>query len=257
MGNSTNDLINGDYELAQVSRGLIQGKQLWTAFGERDAAQGEVDFVVWPNGPFAIPAATGVQMTLASTDANDTAAGTGIQSVHIHYLDANLDERDEIVTLNGVTGVPTVATDIRFIQCMHINTVGTGLKAAGIISATNGGVTYSQIALGKNRCSSSARMVPRKKRLLIYGAFAGAKSATSAGGFIIRLASTEIEGHSFVSPQFVLFPSLGIPVQDGSIPGIFAVPFPVSAGNVVAITESAPDKAGTVAASWFGVLENA
>jgi hypothetical protein len=257
MANSTNDIINGDFELAQIARGLIQGKKLWTAFGERSATTGEVDFVIWPNGPFSIPAATGVQMTLSSTSADDAAAGTGIQSVHLHYLDGNLDEQDEIVTLNGLTGVTTVATDIRFIQCMHIATVGTGLKAAGTISAVNSATTYSQIATGKVRCSSSARMVPRGKRLLVYGAFAGAKSATAAGGFVIRLASTEIEGHKFTSPQFVLFPHLAIPVQDGSIGGRFDVPFPVSAGQVVAITESAPDKDGLVAASWFGVLENA
>jgi len=251
------DILNAEMPFADVARGLEPGKKLWTAHGERAAAQGEEDFVIWPNGPFSIPADTGVQMTISSTSADDAAGGTGIQAVHVHYLDGNLDEKSEVVPLNGLTGVTTTATDIRFIQCMHIDEVGTGLKAAGVISAVNSAVTYAQIAAGKVRCSSSARMVPRGKRLLVYGAFAGAKSATADGGFILRLASTEIEGHKFTSPRFILFPHLAIPIQDSSIGGRFDIPFPVSEGQVVAITESAPDKAGLVAASWFGVLENA
>ena len=62
-------------------------------------------------------------MKLASTSANDTAAGTGIRKVRIHYLDADHVPHEEVVTLNGLTAVNTVATDIYRINRLHADEV--------------------------------------------------------------------------------------------------------------------------------------
>ena len=72
-----------------------------------------------------IPVSTGVQMTVVSTSGNDAAAGSGIRTIEIHYLDANGNEQIEGVTMNGVTGVNTVATNIRFVNEFYAETVGT------------------------------------------------------------------------------------------------------------------------------------
>ena len=58
-------------------------------------------------------------MTIVSTDAGDTFGGNGVNSLQIHYLDANGDAKTETVNMNGLTGVNTVATDIRFVQYIH------------------------------------------------------------------------------------------------------------------------------------------
>lgn len=253
-------LSNTDYDhmkvtdfLQEVARGNVAGAALFGAYGERSAASGEVNRVIWPNGVFLLPSASGVQMTLSSTSASDSAAGTGIRTVEIHYLDANLAEQAEIVTLNGLTGVNTVATDIRFIQCMHGVTFGTGAKAAGTISAINGGVTYSQIATGDVRCASSARMVPAGKRAYVAGAVGSSISGTSAAKAKIRIVASEIFGFQFTSP-LVLVPFGSVGIQDGSEAMTFPAAIPFSAGTVIAMTESV-DKNAEVGGTWFGWTE--
>jgi hypothetical protein len=236
-----------------VARGLIQGAEPFSGFGERTTAGAETNFVVWPNGAFSIPAKGGVQMSIVSTSADDAAAGTGVRSVEVHYLDGRFEPQIEIVTLNGVTPVTTTATDISFIQCMHIDDVGSGLKAAGNISATHGGVTYSYIQTGAVRCSSSARMVPRGKRLFITGAVGSSISGTAVARTQMYLTASTIGAHQFIYP-LILFPFAAIGVQDNAINAQFSVIPPLPAGTVVAITHTS-DKAATISATWFGRLE--
>lgn len=102
------------------------------------------------------------QMHVVSTSANDAAAGTGIRTVYIHYLDTNYNEQTEIVTLNGVTPVNTVATNILRINGMHAGSVGSGGTAAGNISLTNTGgtVTYGIITTGFNTAHQAIFTIP-------------------------------------------------------------------------------------------------
>ena len=236
-----------------VARGAIPGAESFSGFGERTTTGAETDFVVWPNGAFSIPAEGGVQMALASTSADDAAAGTGIQAVEIDYLDGRRDPQTEVVELDGITPVNTAATDISFIQCMHLSTAGSGLKAAGDISATNGGTTYSLIQTGKVRCSSSMRMVPRGKRLFLTGTVGSSISGTSAARTQLYLVASMIHGQKFTYP-LVLFPFAAIGVQDTAIPAVFSGMPPIPSGVVVGITHTS-DKAATVSGTWFGRLE--
>jgi len=68
---------------------------------------------------------TNAQRSITSSSANDTAAGTGARKVRIKYLDSTLTAmKEEVVTMNGVTPVNTVATDICFIESMTVEDVG-------------------------------------------------------------------------------------------------------------------------------------
>ena len=104
-----------------------------------------------PTGTYVFPAAA-QQMRIVSTSAADTLAGAGIQKVLVHYLDVNYAIQAETLSLNGVTPVNTVATNILRINGIHAVQVGTGGAAAGAISLTNlaGSVTYGFITLGDN-----------------------------------------------------------------------------------------------------------
>lgn len=73
-------------------------------------------------------------MRFVSSSANDTLAGTGIQKIHIHYLDSNYVSHEEIVNMNGTTPANTVATDIFRINSMHATQVGSLEVSAGNIS---------------------------------------------------------------------------------------------------------------------------
>jgi hypothetical protein len=245
-----------DY-LIEIARGGVEGARPDGSYGERSALAADAAHrVIWPNGVFAIPSSNGVQMTLVSTDAaDDKDAGTNVRSVEIHYLDADLNEGHEEVQLEGLTPVTTIAADIRFIQCMHIQTSGANAVAAGIITAKNSGITYSQIAAADTRCASSARMVPAGKRLFVAGLSAGATSGTASAGVTVRVVASELDNHQYLDPlMLVPFGSVGL--QDGSETFILPVPIPFKAGTVVAMTCKV-DKDALVSGAWFGWIENA
>lgn len=246
--------ITGSSFLRAVARGNVGGAESFGSYGERNASGAENNMAIWPNGPFAIPAASGVQMSFVSTSANDANGGTGVRSIHLHYLDSVLNPQQETIVLSGITPVLSVATDIRFIQCIHVATVGSGLVAAGVITASNSGTTYSQVATGEVRCSSAMRMVPAGKRLMICGAWCSAISGTSAARVLVRIVASEIGEHSYLDP-LVLIPHASIGVQDGSQAMTFDIPFVFSAGAVVGMTETT-DKAATISGGMIGWLED-
>jgi len=244
--------------MVEVARGNVPGASLLNAYGELTTGGAVSNALIWPipgTTDVPVPAAAGVQMSVSSSSANDTAAGTGIRTLDIHYLDGNLDEQVELVTMNGTTPVLTVATDIRFVQCIHMVTFGSGRAAEGNISVTNGGVTYSYIQAGRRRCSSSARMIPRGKVGFVHAIWGGSASGTAATSSTIRMSSTAITGQSF-SDTGLLFPHASISVQDSSQAVTLFEVFPVPAGDILAMQVSA-DKGATISGGWAGWIENA
>ena len=238
-----------------VARGKMSGTTSFGSYGERVAAANEINRVIWPNGAFTLPDTAGVQMSIVSTDANDTSAGTHVRTLEMHYIDSNGDEQEELITLNGLTPVLTIATDIRFINCLHVHEVGDTSEAAGDIIASNGGITYAQISAGNVRCTSSMRMVPAGKVCYVAGAVAGSVSGTASAKVIIKIVASELDAFQYLDP-LILMPYGGVAVQDGSEAYNFPVPLKFSAGSVVGLTETT-DKTATVTGSWFGWLEDA
>ncbi|MFX0046312.1 MAG: hypothetical protein ACFE8Z_10735, partial [Candidatus Hermodarchaeota archaeon] len=245
----------------EIARGGVQGAQLIASSGKRSALAGEIVHVIWPNGEFQLPPSSGVQMSISSTDitGDDAPSGDGARSIMIHYLDANLEPNTEIIVINGDTPQLTEATDIRFIQCMHLKTWGVNKVATGDITAKydpgSGPITYSQITAGKNRCTSSARMVPAGKKCFVAGAVGGASSGTAAASAVLDLVASELDGEQYLDDQFILFAHAGLAVQDNSEAYTFPVPIPFQAGTVIALAVTT-DKNATVTGSWFGWLEN-
>lgn len=91
--------------------------------------------------------------SFASSSASDTAAGTGARKVHFtYYTTTGTGPFEETVTLSGTTAVPTVATDIRFIESMEVTEVGSGGANVGTITMyvndTGGGGTIGTIGIG-------------------------------------------------------------------------------------------------------------
>ena len=238
-----------------VARGDIYNAQTFGGYGELTTIGSVTGQIIWPDGVYNLPPAAGVQMSLVSTSASDGVAGTGIRSVDIHYLDDLLAPQIETVVLNGTTPVLTVATNMRFIQCMHMITFGTNKKAVGTITASNGGTTYSLVAIGQVRCTSSVRMVPAGKRLFITGLCGGSSSGTAAASAIIRLTSTSFDGHDY-STDSVFIPFASATAQDGSISLVLTTPVSFLEGTAVGM-ETTVDKAATIVGSWFGWLEDA
>ena len=241
-----------DY-LYDVARGKVSGARPYGAYGEK-VSTGADSGVLWSNGAYAFPASSGVQMSVVSTSANDASSGSGIRTLQIHYLDANLAEQSETVTLNGVTPVNTVATNIRFIQYIHMLTYGSGKCAAGNISISNGGTTYGYVSTGSTRCASSVRMVPAGKRMVVTSFYGGASSGSAAAKVIVHISTPSFEGHSYITDN--IFIPIGMATyQDNSNGLTIQCPLTFTEGQVFGMTFTT-DKAATITGSWFGWMEN-
>lgn len=105
-------------------------------FGENLDISGTED--VWPNGAtYPFPAAAGT-LSVVSASAEDDTGGTGATQIKIYGLDANYDEINEVVTLDGTTPVVTTASFLRVNRMHIVGTVGTALTNLGDITATHG-----------------------------------------------------------------------------------------------------------------------
>ena len=243
--------------MVEVARGNVPGAQIMASHGELTTAGAVDDHLVWPvtgTPDLNVPPEVGVQLAVVSDSVNDTDGGTGARILEIHYLDIDLNIQNEFVTLNGTTPVLTTATDIRFVECMHIHTFGSLREAAGNISGTDSGIIYSYIATGKRRCTNSARRVPAGKRLFILALWGGSVSGTAAAASTVRLVSTNLDRHQYTEEGFTI-PHAAVSVQDSaeSLTSLAVMSFP--AGTVVGL-ETSTDKAATIVAGFAGWIED-
>ena len=240
----------------EIARGSVSGAESFSSYGELTTSGAVTDHVIWPvtgTANLAVPSSSGIQITVVSDSADDADGGTGIRSVRIIYLDGSLNEQTETITLNGTTPVTTQATNVRFIQCMHMLTYGSQKQAAGNISATHDGTTYSYIKSGQRRCSSSLRRVPNGKICIVRSVYGSSISGTSDARAQIRFVATYLDGEDFTEDA-ITFPHQSIGVQDGAESSSnLAMSFPE---GVVIGFEVTCDKSATINAGFMGHIEN-
>jgi hypothetical protein len=149
----------------QVSRGQIQGHRNVTVFGfNPDVDSTQVS--VWPLPSLITFPASALQMTVSSTSANDTAAGTGARTIVVQGLDANYNEVTETVTLNGQTAVTMTASLLR-VNYAYVVTAGSSNGAEGDIYIGTGTVTagvpattYDIIKFDYNNTTTGSYTIP-------------------------------------------------------------------------------------------------
>lgn len=149
----------------QVSRGQIQGHSNVLIFGyNADVDTSEES--VWPAGG-TVPHPTGASvLKISSSDANDTAAGTGARTVFIEGVDGSYNVVSDTVELDGQTAVNTI-NEYLYVNRFFVLTAGSGGQNAGNINAGTGTVTsgvpavlYDLIATGYNNRTSGHYCVP-------------------------------------------------------------------------------------------------
>jgi hypothetical protein len=144
---------------------------------------------------------TQAQRSIVSTSANDSAAGTGARTAVITYYDALVNgPYTEIVTLNGLTPVNTVATDICFIEKIVVLSVGangsnvgsinlyTGINATGVIFAAIGTGAVAT-GVGDNQTFYAHHYVPAGKSVRGYVVTAGIIAAAGGGASVTVVRS--------------------------------------------------------------------
>lgn len=238
-----------------IARGNVKGSQSFGAYGKRATAGVTPEGLLWANGDWSIPDSAGEVISIQSTSVEDSASGTGIQKLHVHYLDPDLVLRSEEVTLNGTTSVLTAAA-MRFVECSHISAVGSTKAAVGTITFTNVAKTaiYNELDPAEVRCTSSLRMVPKNKRAVIKGLTGSSISTTADASAIISIGTSYFSGHDFTD-ESVLIPLDSIGIQNSSETIVLPVPIVVPQGTLIGMLCST-NKAATVSGSWFGWLED-
>jgi hypothetical protein len=229
---------------ADIARGQVPGSRPFAAFGERVATGAVTGSIIWETGmpnPLTVPG--GISLNFVSS-------GTDVRRLKLVYLDVDLLERIETITLNGTTPVPTVATDIRFVNSLY----SLDGRAARSVTATNGGVTYAVLGTDNVQFNQAMYRVPANRRLMLTSLYAGSASGSSASRVLVKAEVSFFNGDSFGNLG-ILHPVGGIAFQDGSTTLSFG-PFPIPAGEIVALTFKC-DKAADVLGGFFGWTENA
>jgi hypothetical protein len=122
-----------DYKY-ETALGRRQGSTTWNKWGYN----GDIDIgteTIWNVGGLFVPIVTARTLSVVSTSANDTSAGTGARTVIIYGVDANWKAQTVTVTLNGTTPVVTAETWMG-VNRMAIASAGSGQVNAGDITAT-------------------------------------------------------------------------------------------------------------------------
>jgi hypothetical protein len=230
---------------ADIARGNVPGSTPFTSFGEK-VVTGSGTSIVWQTGmPTTLTVPNNIQLTIVSDSASDTG------DIVIRYLDGDLIERYETVTLNGTTSVTTTATDIRAIN----NAYSKFGPVNGTITMTSGGTTYGRMSAGDIQFHTSMIRVPANKRLMLTGLYAGSASGSSDSRVIVSLVTSLINGDSF-SEDGYLHPLAAVALQDNSSTFPNFGPFPIAGGEWVGF-RAKWDKAADITAGFFGYLENA
>lgn len=139
----------------------------------------------------------GAQRSISSANAADTGVGTGAQQVTITWYDSTgAGPFTEVVTLNGVTAVATVATTICFIESMRVTRVGSGGVNAGIITlfvnAAGGGGTIGTIAASDVQTFWTHHYVPAGLTCNVTGVSCSNSATVVGGGAVFLLKQRAI-----------------------------------------------------------------
>lgn len=230
---------------ADVARGLVPNAVVYSAFGEITTL-GATETILWETGmPATLTVPNNIRLSVVSSVVGET------KRVKIRYLDGNLVQRTETVTLNGTTPVLTVAADIRAVN----NAYSLDGPFTGRITMTNNGVIHATIPPGSVQFNTSLQRVPAGKRLMITGLYAGSVSGTSAARTTIKLETSTMNGDDF-SAQGWLHPVAGMAFQDTTVTMSLPAPLQVNAGAWVGLVGEG-DKAATMVGGIFGWIEEA
>ena len=167
LNNGMAKTLSMDYGIA-VSRGLVPGVTSKSLTGYNALTPNTLE-PVWAHSGGVYPWPTiPVTITVSSSSALDTAAGTGARTISIPIIDATTFAESSItVVLNGQTPVTVTTNGWRVNPTQRVLTAGTGLKNAGVIYIGYGIVTagvpanvLSTIPIGKNTSQQCVYTVP-------------------------------------------------------------------------------------------------
>lgn len=214
---------------------VVHGEIPNHSYGTRVGSSSDIDTGVMllsnntsSTSPFIFPSSE-QQMKLVSTSASDSSSGTGAQQVTIDYFNSPASgwvKKREIVTLNGVTSVNTVATDIYRIERLLVNRTGSGLVTVGDISlqSLDGTTTFEKIDAGFNAFRTAIHWIEKGKMSMITDFNIGV--GTNQGVICILDGSEEDE-----NGNVVIIPKDQFDLNNGAVHASYNSPIVVDNPN--------------------------
>ena len=195
------------------------------------------------------PQGTNAQRSLVSTSAADAAAGTGARTVTINYLDAAFVPHSETVTLNGVTAVPTVGTNIAYIESLVVATSGSGNTNAGTVSigtTAAGGAVWGSIAVSDGMTMWAHHYVPAG--VTCYPCNLSGGATVVSGRVVLQHTGDPSQANIPVRQVGGSYPHLAAGNEDHT----FSIPIPIVGPDLLFLTETPNAATASVA---FGTFE--
>jgi len=182
-----------DINLA-VAAGDVTGTVALHKFGRNPDVDTTTDpETVWGNGGVWVPPTQARQHSIASSSASDAPAGIGALTITIQGLDANFDEIEEDITMNGATPVTSSKSYTR-IHRMFVLTVGTNLRNVGTITAT--AITDATVSCAmdaeKGQTLHAIYTVPAGKTLYLDHIYASLNKSASTSTAAVELQTRDV-----------------------------------------------------------------
>lgn len=153
-------------EETDLALGLVSTRRIVNKFGRNvdvDTATSPED--IWDGGGLytGFPESGAAEtLSVFSSSASDSSAGTGARTLRIQGLDSSYNEIAETVTLNGTTPVSTISTFWR-VHTSHVLTSGSAVFNVGEITIRHSTTTANKflvITANRNQSASSGYTIP-------------------------------------------------------------------------------------------------
>lgn len=152
-----------------VAAGKIPSMTMVNKFGiNKNITTAEQD--VWGPGGTLSYLTTAATMEAISSDANDTAAGTGAREVTVYGLDENWNEASETLAMAGTSASSASSTTFIRIYRVAVSQTGAygGTNAGNItIRVSSAGSTQGYVLLGKGQSQGVHYTIPRGHKAFI------------------------------------------------------------------------------------------
>lgn len=191
IDDSNKPIVTSQTYLQSIAEGNIPGHYNWSCYGYNPNV-GTTPEAAWHySSTYTFPSSP-MQMEVVSSSANDDVGNIGATAVKMYYLDSSYNAHEEVINLNGLTPVLTVATDIYRVNGFLVYSAGTAHKTQGniILRAAGGGTVYDYILAGYNNAKTAVFTVPAGYALYITSL--NLSSAEAAKGVVFTLDSNYI-----------------------------------------------------------------
>ena len=159
-----------------IAEGLVVGHEQFDKYGKNDSiGTGTTPEDIWHGGGVytGFPTGSAETLEIASSDANDTSAGTGARTVKITNLidSTGAEAADVTVSLNGTTQVSLGAGTYTRCSRVIVLTAGSGGANAGTLTLRHTSTTaniFAVMPIGANQTFILAYTVPLGKTLYLH-----------------------------------------------------------------------------------------